>query len=231
MEPLRILYEDAHLVVCVKPVGCLSEDSDNPRCMPALLRQHYRALGQNDYIATVHRLDKIVGGVMLFSRRREVTGRLSAAIQAHRVTKEYLAVLRGHPQESAATLNDLLFRDASRNKSYVVRRMRKGVREASLSYEEVGRTEALSLVKVRLHTGRTHQIRVQFASRQLPLLGDIRYGSKDPRCTAALWSFHLAFRHPVTGRPVDLCCPPPRDYPWDLFPPYEPPAEAGDIAP
>lgn len=98
-----------------------------------------------------------------------------------------------------------------------MKRMRKGVREARLSYEEVGRTEELSLVRVQLYTGRTHQIRVQFASRGLPLLGDIRYGSKAPGCTAALWSYHLGFRHPVTGKPVDVTCPPPQVYPWDLF--------------
>lgn len=158
---------------------------------------------------------------MVFSRRREVTGKLTAAVQAHELVKEYLAVLRGHPQEPAATLTDLLFRDAGRNKSYVVQRPRKGVREASLEYRELFRTEELSLVRVRLHTGRTHQIRVQFSSRGLPLLGDIRYGSKDPNCTAALWSCRLAFRHPVTGRAVDVFCPPPRTYPWDLFPAVE----------
>lgn len=188
--------------------------------MPALLRQHYQALGQPDYIATVHRLDKVVGGVMLFSRRREVTGKLTAAVAERRITKEYLAVLRGHPQENAATLTDLLFRDASRNKSYVVKRMRKGVREASLEYVTLGRTEELTLVQVRLHTGRTHQIRVQFASRGLPLLGDIRYGSK-AECTTALWSHRMAFTHPVTGKPLDVSCPPPRRWPWTLFPETE----------
>ena len=102
-----------------------------------------------------------------------------------------------------------------------MKRPRKGVREASLFYRELSRTEELSLVRVQLHTGRTHQIRVQFSSRGLPLLGDIRYGSKDPRCTAALWSCRLAFRHPVTGERVDVFCPPPRVYPWDLFPAVE----------
>lgn len=216
-EELRILYEDPYLVVCVKPVGVLSEDSESGRSLPRMLAEHYRQAGKPDYIATVHRLDKIVGGVMVLSRRREVTGRLTAAIAAHEITKEYLAVLRGHPREPAATLTDLLFRDASHNKSYVVKRMRKGVREARLSYEEVGRTEELSLVRVQLYTGRTHQIRVQFASRGLPLLGDIRYGSKAPGCTAALWAYHLGFRHPATGKPVDVTCPPPQVYPWDLF--------------
>ena len=217
MSDLTILYEDAHLVICLKPPGVLSEDSEKGRCMPALLREHYRAQGKNDYIATVHRLDKIVGGVMVFSRRRQVTGQLTAAIARHEITKEYLAVLRGHPEKAEDTLADLLFRDAAHNKSYVVRRMRKGVREARLSYREIARTEALSLVRIQLHTGRTHQIRVQFASRGLPLLGDIRYGSRDERCTAALWSYRLALRHPVTGETVDVSALPPEDYPWQLF--------------
>ena len=217
MSDLTILYEDAHLVSCLKPPGVLSEDSEKGRCMPALLREHYRAQGKSDYIATVHRLDKIVGGVMVFSRRRQVTGQLTAAIARHEITKEYLAVLRGHPEKAEDTLTDLLFRDAAHNKSYVVRRMRKGVREARLSYREIARTEALSLVRIQLHTGRTHQIRVQFASRGLPLLGDIRYGSRDERCTAALWSYRLALRHPVTGETVDVSALPPEGYPWQLF--------------
>ena len=217
MSDLTILYEDAHLVICLKPPGVLSEDSEKGRCMPALLREHYRAQGKSDYIATVHRLDKIVGGVMVFSRRRQVTGMLTAAMARHEITKEYLAVLRGHPEKAEDTLTDLLFRDAAHNKSYVVRRMRKGVREARLSYREIARTDALSLVRIQLHTGRTHQIRVQFASRGLPLLGDIRYGSRDERCTAALWSYRLALRHPVTGETVDVSALPPEGYPWQLF--------------
>ena len=217
MSDLAVLYEDRWLVVAVKPVGVLSEDDPRGASMPELLRRHYQSRGQSDYVATVHRLDRIVGGVMLFSRRREITGKLAAAVQNREITKEYLAVLRGHPAEPSGTLTDLLFRDAAHNKSYVVDRMRKGVREASLDYQELGRTDTLSLVRVRLHTGRTHQIRVQFASRGLPLLGDIRYGSKDPSCTAALWSRRLAFRHPATGRMIDVSWPPPASYPWNLF--------------
>ena len=217
MEPLKILYEDAHLVICCKPVGVLSEDSESGRCMPQLLREHYLAQGQkNPYIATVHRLDKITGGVMVFSRRREVTGKLTAAMQAHELVKEYLAVLRGHPQEPAATLTDLLFRDASHNKSYVVKRMRKGVREARLSYEEVGRTEELSLVRVQLYTGRTHQIRVQFAARKHPLSGDGKYGSR-VKGDIALQSCGLQFRHPDTGKPLQFSLPLPDAAPWKEF--------------
>ena len=217
-EELRILYEDPYLVVCVKPVGVLSEDSENGRALPRMLAEHYRQAGKPDYIATVHRLDKIVGGVMVLSRRRGVTGRLTAAIAAHEITKEYLAVLRGHPREPAATLTDLLFRDASHNKSYVVKRMRKGVREARLSYEEVGRTEELSLVRVQLYTGRTHQIRVQFASRGLPLLGDQKYGGGDD-CPIALWSYSLSFRHPKTGESMAFSALPPLQFPWNGFSP------------
>ena len=213
---MEILYEDKYLVLSVKPVGVLSEDTADAACMPRLLREHYRAQGQPDFIATVHRLDKVVGGVMLFSRRKEITGKLTALVSQHQITKEYLAVLRGHPEKPADTLTDLLFRDSRTNKSFVVDRMRKGVREATLDYQELGRTPDFSLVRVKLHTGRTHQIRVQFSHRKLPLLGDIRYGSKAD-CSTALWSYHLAFTHPVTGKPVDVTCPPPQSYPWDLF--------------
>lgn len=217
MDQPTILYEDAHLVLCCKPVNWLSEDDGSGKCMPRWLQQYYHDRGCNDYIATVHRLDKVTGGVMVFSRCREVTGKLTALVAEHRITKEYLAVLRGHPEKQEDTLTDLLFRDAAHNKSYVVKRMRKGVREARLSYREIDRTEELSLVRVRLHTGRTHQIRVQFSSRQLPLLGDIRYGSKDPDCSAALWSYRLAFTHPITKKAVDVLLPPPAQYPWNLF--------------
>ena len=214
---LHIVFEDKYLLLCVKPVGVLSEDSESGASMPRLLCAHYSALRQPNYIATVHRLDKITGGLMIFSRRMEVTGKLIAAVAAHQVEKEYLAVLRGHPEEKEAELTDLLFRDAAKNKSYVVKRMRKGVREAKLSYRVLAETEELTLVRVRLHTGRTHQIRVQFASRGLPLLGDIRYGSKDPKCTASLWSYRLALTHPLTGEKIDVCQPPPAQYPWNLF--------------
>lgn len=218
MEIPTILYEDAHLVLCCKPVGYLSEDDGSAKCMPRWLREHYQSIGKPDYIATVHRLDRVTGGVMAFSRRQGTTGKLTAAVTQHRIAKEYLAVLRGHPEKEEDTLTDLLFRDAAHNKSYVVKRMRKGVREAKLSYRTLSSTDELTLVQVSLHTGRTHQIRVQFSSRGLPLLGDIRYGSKDPKCSAALWSYRLAFPHPATGKTVDVTLPPPDQYPWNLFP-------------
>ncbi|MBQ6798752.1 MAG: RluA family pseudouridine synthase [Oscillospiraceae bacterium] len=214
----EIVYEDRDLLVCVKPVGCLSEDGPTENCMPKLLAARYREAGKPDFIAGVHRLDRNVGGLMVFSRKKQITGKLTAAVAEHRVTKEYLAVLRGHIEEKEGILQDLLFRDSTKNKTYVVKRMRKGVRDASLAYRVLAKTDTLTLVRVRLHTGRTHQIRAQFSSRGLPLLGDIRYGSKDPACDCALWSFHLAFSHPSTGKQVDLLRRPPDAYPWNLFP-------------
>ena len=213
MEPLKILYEDAHLVICCKPVGVLSEDSESGRCMPQLLREHYLAQGQKTpYIATVHRLDKITGGVMVFSRRREVTGKLTAAVAEHRVTKEYLAVLRGTPAQDEATLTDLLFRDAAHNKSYVVKRMRKGVRQASLSYTVQGEADGLTLVRVQLHTGRTHQIRVHLQYLGHPLVGDYLYNpDMEWISRQALHATRLRFHHPITKEPLEFHVPLPQD--------------------
>ena len=216
----QLLYDDGAVVVCVKPVGFLSE-SGSGRNLPDALSSYYAQARQPSYIGTVHRLDRIVGGVMLLSRKRELTGKLIAAVAERQVEKEYFAVLRGRPELPAAVVSDLLFRDAAHNKTYVVNRMRKGVREAKLAYRLLATAQdggqTLSLVRVRLLTGRTHQIRAQFSARQLPLLGDVRYGSKDSRCQTALWSCRLALRHPATGLPLDIFCPPPRVFPWNCF--------------
>ena len=190
---MQILYADKYLVMVSKPAGIPSQP--DPSGQSDLLTSL-----QADYptASLIHRLDTPTGGVMVFGLAPKATAKLCALVQDHSLfCKEYLAVLRGHIEKDEDTLTDLLFRDASHNKSYVVKRMRKGVREAKLSYRTVGKTDTLTLVRVALHTGRTHQIRVQFSSRGLPLLGDIRYGSKDPDCTAALWSYHLSFAHPV----------------------------------
>ena len=220
---IPILYEDEYLLLCAKPAGVVSEP-DRGRGMPELLSARLREAGKADFIAGVHRLDKQVGGLMVCSRRKNVTGALIEQIRRREVEKEYLAVLRGSPDAPEGTLEDLLFHDSRCNKTFVVVRMRKGVREAKLSYRTVAALydggQALTLVRVRLHTGRTHQIRVQFASRGTPLLGDIRYGSK-AACGPALWSYRLHFVHPVTGEAVDCTCPPPKEYPWSLFFPEE----------
>lgn len=207
---MDILYQDTRIVVAVKPAGVVS--TDEPGGMPELLRAHLHT----DCIRTVHRLDAQVAGVMVFARSRVAASLLSQQIREHRFSKEYLAVLCGTPTQPADTLTDLLARDTRRRVTYVADAPSPDTREARLFYDTVDSADGLTLVRVRLHTGRTHQIRVQFSSRGLPLLGDIRYGSKAD-CSTALWSYHMAFTHPVTGRTVDVTCPPPESWPWTLF--------------
>ena len=210
---VRILYEDDQLLLAEKPVGVLSEPSPGGADLLTLLSAQTGAA-----LFPVHRLDKGTGGVMLLAKSSACAAALSERIRQGDVTKEYLAVVRGTPDPPAGEMTDLLFRDAAANKTYVVRRMRRGVREAKLAYEVRQTAGPLALVRVRLMTGRTHQVRVQFASRRLPLVGDARYGGRDGRCAApALWSSRVGFTHPVTGAPVAGVSPPPRQYPWDLF--------------
>ena len=208
---IPILYEDERLLVCVKPAGLLSERGG----LPELLEQQ---CGGRVY--PVHRLDRDVGGVMVYARSRETAAALSALIAARRMQKEYLAVVEGKPEAESAELRDLLYHDAAKNKSYVVQRERKGVKRAALSYRllESEETEQgrLSLLRIRLHTGRSHQIRVQFASRKLPLAGDARYGSR-LRGGIALWAVSLCFPDPESGVERRFSAAPPGKGPWDLF--------------
>lgn len=205
---IDILFNDRQLIVCVKPVGVLSEEGG----MPDLLREE---LG-GEYFC-VHRLDRAVGGVMVYAKNKAAAGKLTALISSHDVTKEYLAVIQGEMDEKSGTLNDLLFKDSAKNKSYVVDRMRKGVKEASLEYETLDSREGTSLLKIKLHTGRSHQIRVQFSSRRHPLLGDVKYGSTVKNCDIALFSHALHFRHPITGKEMHLSALPENTYPWSLY--------------
>ena len=210
---MNIIYQDKHLLLCEKPAGVLSQPAPGQEESMISLLQSY-AGGE---IYPVHRLDRGTGGLMVYARTPKTAAALSESIRQRSFVKEYLCVVQGTPAEPSATLTDLLYWDAARGKSFPVTRERKGVKSASLEYVTLGQTENTSLLRVKLHTGRTHQIRVQFASRGMPLLGDIRYGSRDRRCDAALWSFRLCFRHPVQGKTVDITCPPPEQYPWNLF--------------
>lgn len=207
MEP-EILYKDKSLAVAVKPAGVLSESPG----MPELLRD---SLGGSFYC--VHRLDAGVGGVMVYARTGQAAAKLSDAMARKNFTKEYLAVVQGRPGQDRGLLRDLLFHDKSRNKTYVVDRMRRGVKEAELEYTVMGSKGELSLLRVRLHTGRSHQIRVQFASRAMPLLGDARYGSRYRDCGIALWSERLCFPHPFEDKTLDFRHAPPANYPWTSF--------------
>ena len=209
----EILYADAAVAVVVKPAGVLSQ-GDAENAMPALLQKQ---LGGT--IFPVHRLDQPTGGVMVYARTQDAAAKLSAQMQSEAFGKEYLAVLDGTPEPAEGELHDLLFFDRQKGKSYAVRRKRAGVKDARLAYRVLAQAEGLTLVRVRLYTGRTHQIRVQFSSRGWPLTGAGKYGSRNSRCAPALWSAELHFAHPVTGETLIFRSQPPEAYPWTLFSP------------
>lgn len=190
---MELLYSDKDIAVCIKPPGISSEEG--PEGLPAVLRQ---ALGGE--IFPVHRLDLNVGGVMVYARTKAAAGRLSQAVQSGAMVKEYLALVHGQPSPPEGIWEDLLWKDSQKNKVFVVTRPRRGVKAARLAYRLLEAQESQSLVHIRLYTGRSHQIRVQFASRGFPLLGDHKYGSRDPAKAPALWSFRLTFPHPATGK-------------------------------
>ena len=214
---MRILYENADLIVCVKPVGVLSEDGGGKANMPSLLRENAAQRGEkNAEFFSVHRLDRDVGGVMVYAKNRKTASMLTNAIRERRIEKEYFAVVRGDPGEEGVW-EDLLFRDTRTMKTYIVKRKRAGVRDAKLAFRKaetvVSPEGTLTLVLVRLYTGRTHQIRAQFAGRGYPLCGDGRYGSGDGGDRPALFSHRLALEG------VFDCTALPEGTPFDLFSP------------
>ena len=226
-----ILYEDTALVVLDKPAGLSSEDG-----VPAALRKLW---GRPDaYVGVIHRLDTGVSGLMVFARTpaaaaalsRQITqsqeayavqdGRAEGRAEAPCFVKQYRAVLSGGPNDAlpaAGTLRDWLFKDSRRGRVFPVSRPRKGVREAVLEYRIVRQTQDACLAEITLHTGRTHQIRVQFASRKHPLYGDGKYGSRF-KGDIALQSAGLQFVHPETGEKMAFQLEKPLKAPWDLNP-------------
>ncbi|MBR0535794.1 MAG: RluA family pseudouridine synthase [Clostridia bacterium] len=214
INDLKVLFEDEYITVCIKPQGIASEDSPNEKGIIGLLSER---AGQNLHL--LHRLDRNVSGVMVFANNKQSAAALSKAIAEGDFKKEYLTVCDGFPQEDKGVFEDLLFKDSRKNRSYVVKRVRKGVKDASLEYEVLQKSDNKAMVRVLLHTGRTHQIRVQFASRQLCLTGDIKYGSKDrTNCRIALHSHRITFAHPKTGEQMQFESNPDiSEYPWNLF--------------
>ena len=210
---MEFLYCDEDIVVAVKPPRVLS--TDEPGGMPELVRQ---ALGDEKAdVRTVHRLDRVVSGLMVLARNAAAASELSRQIREDQFEKEYVAVLHGHPREDSATLRDLLLRDKRERKTYIVTQGAKGVQEAILDYRVTGKTEDMSRVRIHLQTGRTHQIRAQFSGRELPLVGDRKYSLNEDDCEIALWSYRLKFTHPVTGEALEFTKEPPEIFPWNLF--------------
>ncbi len=227
---MNILYEDAALVVLDKPAGLSSEEG-----VPAALRAHWDA--PDAFVGVVHRLDTGVTGLMVYARTpaaaaalsRQVTqsqnayavqdGRAEGVPEAPQFVKRYRAVIAGGPDEAlpaAGTLRDYLFKDSRRGRVFPVRRPRKGVREAVLDYRILQTAGENSLAEITLHTGRTHQIRVQFASRRHPLWGDGKYGSRQ-KGNIALQSCGLQFVHPESGEVLTFVLPIPDGEPWKTF--------------
>ena len=205
---MELIYQDKDIVVCIKPAGVKS--TDEPGGLPELVRQ---ALG-DDNVRTVHRLDQAVSGLMVLARRAKAASELSRQIREGEFEKEYLAVIHGVPAQTEDTLRDLLFRDKARRMTLVAQEMDKGVQEAVLDYRVVSRGEAMTRVRIRLHTGRTHQNRVQFSSRGMPLVGERKYSQLEDGCNIALWSYRLAFAHPYTGAKMEFTQEPPAVFPW-----------------
>ena len=191
---MDILYSDRDIVVCVKPVG-LDSEKEVPGALVGIL---------GGELFTVHRLDKNVGGVMVYARSKTAAAALSRAIQEGSMVKEYVAAVHGTPPESG-DWEDLLFKDSAKNKVFVVKRERGGVKKARLEFRLLRAGEP-SLVHIRLHTGRSHQIRVQFASRGFPLVGDHKYGSRDAAAAPMLFSCRITF--PWKGEPRCFCAMP-----------------------
>lgn len=202
---IKILYEDENLVFCVKPSGIDSEGE-----MTTELKNQL-----NCEIYTLHRLDKPVSGVMVFAKNKETAARISRKIASNQdFKKEYLVVCLGEFPEDEGRMEDLLFKDSARNKSFVVKRERKGVKKAILTYKVLKKgfynDNVCSLVLVQLQTGRSHQIRVQFASRKHPLLGDGKYGSRE-KCPIGLFS------HRIKTCGLSISDNPPDELPWNIF--------------
>ena len=206
---IEILYSDKDIAVCIKPVGISSENEGMPSILAAQLKK--------EQVYPVHRLDMAVGGVMVYALSKKAAAGLSAQVAERKMKKEYLAAVQGMPEEKSGILRDLLFRDKAKNKSYVVKRKRAGVKDAELEYLCLEEKQGISLQHITLHTGRSHQIRVQFSSRKMPLVGDVKYGSTYRDCPIALWSHALSFTHPVTGKAMHFEALPGDIFPWNIF--------------
>ncbi len=215
---VKILYEDNHLIVAVKPAGVLSQSdgSDAPdmlTILKAYIKDKYSKPGEV-YLGLVHRLDRPVSGVMVFARTSKAASRLSEQIRTRRVEKFYRAVVQGR-LEGTGSLENYILKDPSANKVTVYDREVPGAKHAVLEYRSVRASDDRSLIEIRLGTGRAHQIRAQFANAGHPLLGDRRYGNTE------LWdgdiclqSFRLAFDHPTKGERMTFEIPSPECEPW-----------------
>ena len=220
---INVIYEDNHLLVVEKPVNVLSQGDDtNDKDMVNLLKNYlkvkYNKPG-NVFVGLVHRLDRPVGGIMVFAKTSKAASRLSEQVINKSFKKTYRAVLNGNMKKDKDILKDYLYKNKKTNMVSVVNKNHKDAKDAELSYETISKNEKFSMVQVDLKTGRPHQIRVQFSSRNHPLFGDQRYGQHINKKgdQIALWSYKIEITHPTTKEKMEFICNPPNNYPWNLF--------------
>lgn len=224
MEDLIILHEDNHIIVVLKPQNIPScEDQSKDRDMLTIIKEYikekYDKKG-NVYLGLVHRLDRPTGGVMVFAKSSKAASRLSEQMKDGDFEKRYFTVLCGVPQLKKAVLRNYLKKNAVNNMVYVCTQTESNAKYAELDYNVLAEKDGLSLVDVRLHTGRSHQIRVQMNHIGCPVYGDMRYGGeKAKKGYLALWAYYLSFSHPISKERLVFRAEPPKDNkPWDIFP-------------
>lgn len=215
-----VLYEDNHLLVVCKPCnvpvqGDASGDDDLLSAMKRYIKQKYNKPGEV-YLGLVHRLDRPVGGAMVFARTSKAAQRLTEQVKSRRMGRTYWAIVRGNPPQSG-TLTHYLLKDERSNTTRTVEKGTPGAKEAILDYHVLARSGGLSLCEIKLRTGRSHQIRVQFSSSGWPLWGDARYGGGKPGEQIALWGRYLELEHPTQRAPMRFDCPAPNWEPWTIF--------------
>lgn len=222
-KDLTILFEDNHIIVALKPQGIPSQgdntgDADMLTIIKQYLKEKYDKPG-NVYLGLVHRLDRPTGGVMVFAKTSKAAARLSEQIAEGEFSKKYLAVTTKRPQEKAGRLTHYLYKDMASNTVKVVPMSTEGAKKAVLDYNDLedDNDEGLHLLDIKLHTGRTHQIRVQLATIGCPVYADAKYGEAVSGARLALWAYDLSFNHPTTGKIMSFRVFPPDAYPWKLF--------------
>lgn len=222
-EDLVILYEDNHIIVVLKPqnIACCPDESGDDNlfdCIKRYIKEKYEKPG-NVFLGLIHRLDRPTGGVMVYAKTSKAAARLSEQLKSGGFEKKYLAVLCGTPSKKSATLENYLRKNSVNNMVYVCTQTEEGAKFASLDYEIIGEAGGLSLAQIKLHTGRTHQIRVQMAAINAPVYGDMRYGGENAvKGKLSLWAYSLSFSHPVTGEKLRYIAEPPlSEKPWKFF--------------
>ena len=224
LDTLNVIYEDNHVIVVIKPQNIpTQEDESKDKDLLTMVKEYIKEKDNkpgNVFVGLVHRLDRPTGGVMVFAKTSKAASRLSAQIAENEFKKRYLAVVLGKPREKRLKLVNYLQKNARTNTVQVVPELTTGAKRAELEYEVLESKEKVSLVDVKLYTGRSHQIRVQMKHIGCPVYGDVKYGGDKlaKGHNLALWAYELKFVHPTTKENMTFKVYPPEDIvPWNVF--------------